>query len=405
MNILIQLFWRILRKLYRNELENQQQQRQDTFYDKLLNNDEVNNLLRQLADLCEEDSIEEKLNKTWKEAINLCRKKPLSTYEQISKFLIQTFYTEDSLEEYEIFLLLIRLQVFENELTAIYEEKINEVCNHSNDITYNKIDKYEKSVEDFNRLQKINRIDTSEFSYKDVHIKTRKFEKLLLNSIKSIKDKQVEVFIQTHMNFTEWTSGDLEIDNAIQSCQKRTRGFKYIIEWIPYENIREIRKLNKGGFGTIYGAEWIYGRYCGWNFEEKTLIRNGGQHVALKIISDTNQKHSKMIKEITAHLTINNEISYIVPCYGLTKDPKTGDFILILPYMPLNLREYLSTNHTLNWNQRYHIISRISYCLDEIHRKCLVHRDLHSANILMDGELNVYVAIRRRESVINSKSI
>ncbi|KAF0546079.1 hypothetical protein F8M41_001620 [Gigaspora margarita] len=76
---------------FQDELENQQKQWQDTFYGKLLNDDEIDNLLRQLVDLYDEDSIEEKLNKTWKEAIDLCRKESFSTYEQIGKFLTQTF--------------------------------------------------------------------------------------------------------------------------------------------------------------------------------------------------------------------------------------------------------------------------------------------------------------------------
>ncbi|CAG8770501.1 30732_t:CDS:2, partial [Gigaspora margarita] len=93
-------------------------QLQDTFYGKFLNNDEIDKLLRQLADLYNEDTIE------------LCRKESLSTYTQIAKFLTQTFYNDDSLEEYEIILLFIRLQVFENELidaNFIYKEKINEI--------------------------------------------------------------------------------------------------------------------------------------------------------------------------------------------------------------------------------------------------------------------------------------
>ncbi|KAF0546077.1 protein kinase [Gigaspora margarita] len=162
---------------------------------------------------------------------------------------------------------------------------------------------------------------------------------------------------------------DIQVPLKCAICQDQrlhkmcsTRGFEYIIEWFPYGNIREIRKLNKDMVGPV----------------------------ALKVLSGTNQKHSKKFRE--AYLTINNEVSYIIPCYGLTKDPKTGDFILVLHHMPLSIREYLFKNHiTLNWKQRYRIISRISSCLKEIHRKCLFHRDLHFRNILIDSKLNVYV--------------
>lgn len=92
-----------INEICNDELENQQQQLQNSIYGKMLNNDEVNNLLEQLAGLYDEDSLEVKLNKTWKEAIDLCRKESLATYEQISKFLTQAFYNDNSLEEYEPF--------------------------------------------------------------------------------------------------------------------------------------------------------------------------------------------------------------------------------------------------------------------------------------------------------------
>ncbi|CAG8851673.1 20703_t:CDS:2, partial [Gigaspora margarita] len=47
---------------------------------------------------------------------------------------------------------------------------------------------------------------------------------------------------------------ELKLITQSKNCQKWTKYFKYIIEWIPYGNIREIRKLNNGGFGTVYGA-------------------------------------------------------------------------------------------------------------------------------------------------------
>ncbi|CAG8787271.1 37781_t:CDS:2, partial [Gigaspora margarita] len=178
-----------INKIYNDELENQQQQLQNSIYGKKLNNDEVINLLEQLAGLYDEDSLEVKLNKTWKEAIDLCRKESLATYKQISKFLTQAFYNDNSLEEYEPF---VTYQI--PAVNFIYEEKINKICNHSNDVPYNKIDKHKKPGEHFNGLPKTNQIDTPEISYRDVHIKKHKFEESLLNLIKSIKNR-VEISI------------------------------------------------------------------------------------------------------------------------------------------------------------------------------------------------------------------
>ncbi|CAG8827767.1 41502_t:CDS:2, partial [Gigaspora margarita] len=56
-------------------------------------------------------------------------------------------------------------------------------------------------------------------------------------------------------------------------------------------------KTKQGWFGTVYGAKWIYGHYCGWNIEKKILTRYGWQPVAFKFLSDPNQKHSEKVKE------------------------------------------------------------------------------------------------------------
>src|SRR2546421_1180514 len=60
-------------------------------------------------------------------------------------------------------------------------------------------------------------------------------------------------------NFSNWTSGNDDIDNLIQECQMETIEPQRIIEWIPYDNLLDIEYLTKGGFSEIYEADWIDG--------------------------------------------------------------------------------------------------------------------------------------------------
>src|ERR1043166_1735867 len=76
-------------------------------------------------------------------------------------------------------------------------------------------------------------------------------------------------------NFSNWTSGNDDIDNLIQKCQMETIVPNRIIEWIPYKNLHSIRYLTKGGFSEIYTAVWIEGEYEEWDFEKKELQRYG----------------------------------------------------------------------------------------------------------------------------------
>src|SRR3954468_6375790 len=61
-------------------------------------------------------------------------------------------------------------------------------------------------------------------------------------------------------NFTNWTSGNIKIDNLIQEMQlKINESVDIIFEWIPYDQFSNIKEIDKGGFATIYSAIWNNG--------------------------------------------------------------------------------------------------------------------------------------------------
>ena len=55
-------------------------------------------------------------------------------------------------------------------------------------------------------------------------------------------------------NFSNWSSGNENIDNLIQECQIKTLNPQKVIEWIPYDNLQNIKYLTKGGCSEIYTA-------------------------------------------------------------------------------------------------------------------------------------------------------
>ena len=76
----------------------------------------------------------------------------------------------------------------------------------------------------------------------------------------------------------------------------------------------------------------------------------------------------------------------IVHCYGITKFPDNGDYAIVLIYVPGNLRDYLQNNHSkLTLKNRITIFRDLCDSLDDIHKKDLIHCDLHSGNILTQG--------------------
>src|SRR5436190_17527607 len=63
-----------------------------------------------------------------------------------------------------------------------------------------------------------------------------------------------ELCVQNYLkaNFPNWTSGNDDIDNLIRECQLETLSPLKVIEWIPYNNLQNIKYLTEGGCSKIY---------------------------------------------------------------------------------------------------------------------------------------------------------
>ncbi|POG75403.1 kinase-like domain-containing protein [Rhizophagus irregularis DAOM 181602=DAOM 197198] len=190
------------------------------------------------------------------------------------------------------------------------------------------------------------------------------------------------------LKFSNWTSGNDNIDNLIQKCQMETYVPYKIIEWIPYDNLKDIKYLTKGGFSEIYTAIWIDGEYEEWNSKEKRLTRCGSMDVVLKSLENVESANQSWFEEAISHLTISNMYEEIVRCNGLTQNPSNGNYMLVIDRMNTDLRKYLQQNHNqLTWKERIKITYEITNALCSIHEENAIHRDLHSGNILY-SEIN-----------------
>ncbi|POG64080.1 kinase-like domain-containing protein [Rhizophagus irregularis DAOM 181602=DAOM 197198] len=156
-----------------------------------------------------------------------------------------------------------------------------------------------------------------------------------------------------------------------------------IIEWIPFNNLENIKYLTKGGFSEIYTADWIDGYYIEWDSKEQQLIRSGTLAVILKELKNVENASQSWFEEAKSHLTLGNKESAIVQCFGLTQNPSNRNYSLVMMVLDMNLREYLQQNYNqLTWKERIRITFEIIDKLYWIHEKNSIHRDLHSGNIL-----------------------
>ena len=74
-------------------------------------------------------------------------------------------------------------------------------------------------------------------------------------------------------DFNKWTSGNIHINDFIQTSQLKARNKIEFLEWIPYNHLRNIQHLTNGGFSTIYEAIWLVGGIEKWDSENRQWRR------------------------------------------------------------------------------------------------------------------------------------
>src|SRR5437762_12080772 len=89
--------------------------------------------------------------------------------------------------------------------------------------------------------------------------------------------------------------------------------------------------------------------------------------------------------QIESHvITAKDSSLTIVRCYGITKDPETNNFMMVMEYAQLgSLRQHLNNSfNSLNWHHKLVNLQYIASGLLAIHKKGLIHQDFHCGNIL-----------------------
>ncbi|RHZ59650.1 hypothetical protein Glove_362g57 [Diversispora epigaea] len=192
-------------------------------------------------------------------------------------------------------------------------------------------------------------------------------------------------------NFGNWTSRNDEIDKLIKECQQKTLAPHKVIEWIEYDQFGNVEHLTEGGCSSIYTATWKDGHYKKWDSERQILERFGRQDVVLKRLYNSNN-NVNWFQEVTLSFTLDYTSAFIAEFYGLTKDPITQDYMLVLNHYQSDLRHFIKKDdyHSFTLLQKYRIINCTAISLTTIHQQNILHRDLHSGNILYNAKLFIW---------------
>ncbi|UZO02188.1 uncharacterized protein OCT59_020679 [Rhizophagus irregularis] len=145
----------------------------------------------------------------------------------------------------------------------------------------------------------------------------------------------------------------------------------YGIKEILYEELSEEKeKIGSGGFGKIY----------------KTKCNSLGTVAIKEITIDIEVDIKRFIKELKLHSQIKHE--RIILFHGISRDEHKGHYLVLEYAKQGNLREFITKRFKegeFKWAERKRLAIQIAEGLRYLHNeKNIIHRDLHTKNILID---------------------
>ncbi|UZO14441.1 uncharacterized protein OCT59_005898 [Rhizophagus irregularis] len=147
------------------------------------------------------------------------------------------------------------------------------------------------------------------------------------------------------------------------------------------DNYCKTCEIGKGGFATVYSAIWMDGplRY---DYNKKEYKREPNKEVVLKCLNNSQNITDEFLSEVKNYF-INND-KHILQIYGISQNPNTKDYIMILQYAKNgNFDNYINDIINWFWFERLITLKNIIEGLKKIHENKMVHRDFHTGNILL----------------------
>ncbi|EXX58438.1 hypothetical protein RirG_197970 [Rhizophagus irregularis DAOM 197198w] len=132
-------------------------------------------------------------------------------------------------------------------------------------------------------------------------------------------------------NFTNWTSDNNKIDELIQEMQLKIKNYDdMIVEWIPYNQLNDIKEIDKDDYSIICSAIWTDGPLK-YNYDKIERKKMPNKKVALKyLVNSQNNIINEFLNEAKSYTIENDDHSNIITMYGISQNIDTKNYIMIL---------------------------------------------------------------------------
>ncbi|CAG8820783.1 38107_t:CDS:2, partial [Gigaspora margarita] len=173
-----------------------------------------------------------------------------------------------------------------------------------------------------------------------------------------------------------------EVEQLVQELQLDNN--TDFIKWFSYEKFKDIEYLGHGGYGTTYCAKSKEINHKNMGFGSRT--RNGEAIVILKHLNNSKEMITNYLNMVKKHHQFIKKNHYFVKCYGITQYPKTKEYVMVMEYIRNNdLHNCLFVNHNgIKFESRKNALITITRALASLHKEGIVHKNLHSKNVLVN---------------------
>ncbi|CAB4428158.1 unnamed protein product [Rhizophagus irregularis] len=192
-----------------------------------------------------------------------------------------------------------------------------------------------------------------------------------------------------------WTSENNDIDKFIKDTIYDARNSNgqfidfNILEWVPFDGFEDVKQIGEGGFAKVYSATWINGlaKYDKQDDGSWKKTNSYPKKVALKRLNGSQNMSAEYLNELKIHWKHCTNTNSSSTLYGITKDPETEEFMMILELANNgNLRTYLSGDfNKILWKDKIKCLRGTMRSLKGLHNLGYSHKDFHSGNILRIG--------------------
>ncbi|RHZ61688.1 hypothetical protein Glove_346g183 [Diversispora epigaea] len=187
-------------------------------------------------------------------------------------------------------------------------------------------------------------------------------------------------------------SGNINIDNFIRETQSlNMRKDDIFLQWVPFKEFEDVKKIGQGGFSQIFKATW---KIFEGISDKGTVRRSSEQEIVLKVLNNSHDVDAEFLNELKHTFQFRSNLnSYegnIIECYGVTQDPQTKNYAFVLEYIPNgDLHHFIHNNfEKFSWTRKILYLNSIVEGIENIHDRQIIHRDLHSGNILAKKNIN-----------------